>query len=57
MGRAGQLEEVAGQAVFLASADASYVSGSSLLVDGAWGVSGYPDMRPFRGPQVWPGNK
>lgn len=57
MGRAAQPEEMAGPALFLASADASYVSGSSLLVDGAWGVSGYPDMRPFRGPQVWPGNK
>ena len=57
LGRAAQPEEMAGPALFLASDDASYVSGSSLLVDGAWGVSGYPDMRPFRGPQVWPGNR
>lgn len=56
LGRAAQPEEMAGPALFLASDDASYVSGSSLSVDGAWGVSGYPDMRPFRGPQVWPGN-
>ena len=56
-GRAAQPEEMAGPALFLASDDASYVSGSSLLVDGAWGVSGYPDMRPFRSPQVWPGNR
>ena len=55
LGRAAQPEEMAGPALFLASDDASYVSGSSLLVDGAWGVSGYPDMRPFRA-QVWPGN-
>ena len=57
LGRAAQPEEMAGPALFLASADASYVSGASLCVDGAWGVSGYPDMRPFRGPQVWPGNR
>jgi NAD(P)-dependent dehydrogenase (short-subunit alcohol dehydrogenase family) len=51
MGRAAQPEEIAAPALYLASSDASYVSGASLLVDGAWAVSGYPDMRPFRGPQ------
>jgi meso-butanediol dehydrogenase / (S,S)-butanediol dehydrogenase / diacetyl reductase len=55
MGRAAQPEEMAGPALFLASDDASYVSGASLLVDGAWAVSGYPDMRPFRGPPAWNG--
>ncbi len=55
LGRAAQPEEMAGPALFLASADASYVSGASLLVDGAWAVSGYPDMRPFRGPRAWNG--
>lgn len=48
-GRAAQPEEIAGPALFLASDEASYVSGASLLVDGAWAVTGYPDMRPFRG--------
>lgn len=53
LGRAAQPEEIAGPALFLASPDAAYVSGASLLVDGAWAVSGYPDMRPFRGPVAW----
>lgn len=55
MGRPAQPAEIAGPALFLASTEASYVSGSSLLVDGAWATSGYPDMRPFRGAQQWQG--
>ena len=55
MGRPAQPPEIAGPALFLASPDASYVSGACLLVDGAWAVSGYPDMRAFRGPQQWNG--
>ena len=55
LGRPAQPAEIAGPALFLASADASYVSGASLVVDGAWEVGGYPDMRPFRGPQQWQG--
>ncbi|HYZ24490.1 MAG TPA: SDR family NAD(P)-dependent oxidoreductase [Rhodopila sp.] len=53
MGRPAQPEEIAAPALYLASDDASYVNGASLLVDGAWGVSTYPDMRPFRGPIGW----
>jgi NAD(P)-dependent dehydrogenase (short-subunit alcohol dehydrogenase family) len=52
MGRPAQPEEIAAPALYLASDDAAYVSGASLLVDGAWAVSGYPDMRPFRA-QRW----
>ncbi|WP_149538575.1 SDR family NAD(P)-dependent oxidoreductase [Siccirubricoccus phaeus] len=52
-GRAAQPEDIAGPALFLASDEARYVSGASLLVDGAWAVTGYPDMRPFRGAPGW----
>jgi NAD(P)-dependent dehydrogenase (short-subunit alcohol dehydrogenase family) len=55
MRRPAQPAEIAAPALFLASAEASYVSGASLLVDGAWAVGGYPDMRPFRGPPQWNG--
>ena len=52
-GRPAQPEEIAAPALYLASDDATYVNGASVLVDGAWAVSGYPDMRPFRGPIGW----
>jgi NAD(P)-dependent dehydrogenase (short-subunit alcohol dehydrogenase family) len=36
MGRWGELHEIAGSAVFLASDAASYVTGTALFVDGGW---------------------
>jgi NAD(P)-dependent dehydrogenase (short-subunit alcohol dehydrogenase family) len=36
MGRAGRSEEVANVILFLASEDASYVTGAELVVDGGW---------------------
>ena len=36
MGRWGELHEVAGAAVFLASPASSFVTGSALFVDGGW---------------------
>lgn len=42
--RAAQAEEIAAPALFLASEQASYITGASLLVDGGWSLSGYPDL-------------
>jgi NAD(P)-dependent dehydrogenase (short-subunit alcohol dehydrogenase family) len=48
MRRWGTPEDMAAAALFLASEDAGYISGSNLFVDGAWETSGYPDLSPFR---------
>ncbi|GAA3400754.1 SDR family NAD(P)-dependent oxidoreductase [Paenibacillus hodogayensis] len=47
MRRAAQPSEMAGPALFLVSEEASYVNGASLIVDGAWAVTGYPDLSKF----------
>ncbi|MEK4699477.1 SDR family oxidoreductase [Solibacillus sp. FSL R7-0668] len=47
MKRAADPKEMAGPTLFLVSEDASYVNGASLIVDGAWQTSGYPDLSKF----------
>jgi meso-butanediol dehydrogenase / (S,S)-butanediol dehydrogenase / diacetyl reductase len=49
MGRAADAAEIAAAAVFLASADASYITGASLLADGGWATTGYPDSSKWLG--------
>jgi len=47
MKRAADPKEIAGPSLFLVSDAASYVNGASLIVDGAWQTSGYPDLSKF----------
>ncbi|SJN09722.1 3-oxoacyl-[acyl-carrier protein] reductase [Leucobacter sp. 7(1)] len=47
LGRPGLPLEVAQAALFLAGPEASYVTGTGLIVDGGWEITGYPDLRPF----------
>lgn len=47
MKRAAEPNELAKPALFLISDDASYINGVSLVVDGAWETSGYPDLSQF----------
>ena len=49
MGRAADAAEIAAASVFLASADASYITGASLIADGGWATTGYPDSSKWVG--------
>jgi meso-butanediol dehydrogenase / (S,S)-butanediol dehydrogenase / diacetyl reductase len=44
LGRAADPDEIATTALFLASQEASYISGENLVVDGAWSTTGYPNL-------------
>lgn len=44
MNRAADPNEIADPSLFLVSDEASYINGTSLVVDGGWETSGYPDL-------------
>jgi NAD(P)-dependent dehydrogenase (short-subunit alcohol dehydrogenase family) len=52
MKRWGTPDDMAAAALFLASDDAGYISGSNLFVDGGWETTGYPNLQPFTSPLV-----
>jgi NAD(P)-dependent dehydrogenase (short-subunit alcohol dehydrogenase family) len=47
LGRASTALEIAEAAVFLAGDEARYITGTSLVVDGGWELTGCPDFRSF----------
>jgi NAD(P)-dependent dehydrogenase (short-subunit alcohol dehydrogenase family) len=47
LGRAAAPEDIAAPCLYLASEDAAYVTGTSLVVDGGWEITGYPDLSRY----------
>lgn len=47
--RAADPQEIARPMLFLASDEASYITGTSLVVDGGWEITGYPNLAKHMG--------
>jgi NAD(P)-dependent dehydrogenase (short-subunit alcohol dehydrogenase family) len=47
LNRPASAKEIADPCLYLASDQASYVTGTSLVIDGGWEISNYPDLRPY----------
>lgn len=45
--RVGKPKDMANAALFLASDDASYITGAELIADGGWATTGYPDLSKY----------
>ena len=48
LGRPGVPEDIASPSLYLASDDAAYVTGTSLVVDGGWEITNYPDLSQYQ---------
>jgi len=51
LGHPASAAQIAAACCYLASDDAAYVSGTNLLVDGAWATTTYPAPSPFMAAQ------
>jgi NAD(P)-dependent dehydrogenase (short-subunit alcohol dehydrogenase family) len=47
LARAADPDDIAGPCVYLASDDARYITGTSLVVDGGWEITNYPDLSQY----------
>lgn len=43
----GAPEDIASPSLYLASDDAAYITGTSLVVDGGWEITNYPDLSKY----------
>lgn len=47
LGRAATVAEIAAPCLFLVTDAARYITGASLIVDGGWEITNYPDLRKY----------